>query len=348
MKFSLALLSTVVLATSALAAPNPRFSKTRLGQRMAARRANNGNGRILEGSTMRSKDSASEVVETKSKKTQATSNSSIQYSENWSGAAITTPPSGQTFNAVSGTFNVPTPSAPSGVASTYSEYAASAWVGIDGNTYSTAILQTGVDFVVDTSGAVSYDAWYEWYPDYAYNFNITISAGDQINASVIATTSTTGTATIENLTTGEVATISLSSTSALGGENAEWIVEDFEEGTSLVALANFGNVTFTDCIAATSQSSEGVSSATIMDIEDTSGNVLTNVALISDSSFSVAYEASTSTSSSSSSSSSGSSSSGSAPGGSSGFGSGSGSSGKSGKGAFGTGKGAFGAGGFRL
>jgi hypothetical protein len=62
---------------------------------------------------------------------------------------------------------VPTPSAPSGVASTDGDYAASAWVGIDGNTYSTAILQTGLDFAVSTSGAVSYDARYEWYPDYA-------------------------------------------------------------------------------------------------------------------------------------------------------------------------------------
>lgn len=46
------------------------------------------------------------------------------------------------------------------------QYAASAWVGIDGDTAQNSILQTGVDFYVEGS-SVSYDAWYEWYPDYA-------------------------------------------------------------------------------------------------------------------------------------------------------------------------------------
>lgn len=46
------------------------------------------------------------------------------------------------------------------------QYAASAWVGIDGDTASNSILQTGVDFYVEGS-SVGYDAWYEWYPDYA-------------------------------------------------------------------------------------------------------------------------------------------------------------------------------------
>lgn len=123
---------------------------------------------------MRAKDPSNSKTKTNS----ASNTSNITYSENWSGAAITSPPSGQTFNAVSGRFTVPTPSAPSGVAATDGEYSASAWVGIDGNTYSTAILQTGVDFTVTTSGEVSYDAWYEWYPDYAYDFDLTISAGD--------------------------------------------------------------------------------------------------------------------------------------------------------------------------
>jgi hypothetical protein len=120
--------------------------------------------------------------ESKNSKTRfnaATGNTSdVAYSENWSGAAFTSPPSGQTFNAVSGKITAPTPSAPSGIESTDGEYAASAWVGIDGNTYSTAILQTGLDFTVSTSGAVSYDAWYEWYPDYAMDFDLAISSGD--------------------------------------------------------------------------------------------------------------------------------------------------------------------------
>lgn len=58
-----------------------------------------------------------------------------------------------TYTAVTGTFVVPTPSAPSGGSGTYS---AAAWVGIDGDTCDNAILQTGVDFTVD-GGEVSYD-----------------------------------------------------------------------------------------------------------------------------------------------------------------------------------------------
>lgn len=46
------------------------------------------------------------------------------------------------------------------------QYAASAWVGIDGDTASNSILQTGVDFYVEGS-SIGFDAWYEWYPDYA-------------------------------------------------------------------------------------------------------------------------------------------------------------------------------------
>ncbi len=83
----------------------------------------------------------------------------IQYSSNWAGAVITSPPSGQIFKAVSGKFSVPTPSARGGASGSYS---ASAWVGIDGDTYSASILQAGVDFTATTNGdgstSLSYDA----------------------------------------------------------------------------------------------------------------------------------------------------------------------------------------------
>lgn len=99
----------------------------------------------------------------------------VQYSSNWGGAVLI----GSGYTAVTGTFVVPTPQEPTGGSSS-TEYAASAWVGIDGDTASNSILQTGVDFYV-RDGEASYDAWYEWYPDYAYTFSgISISAGDTI------------------------------------------------------------------------------------------------------------------------------------------------------------------------
>ena len=200
----------------------------------------------------------------------------VSYSTNWSGAVITSPPSGQTFDGVTASFVVPTPKVPSGSSSS-GTYSASAWVGIDGDTYQNAILQTGVDFTI-TDGEVSYDAWYEWYPDYAYDFNIAISEGDTITATVSSTSSTAGKAVIENVTTGKKVTKSLTSSSALGGQNAEWIVEDFEEGSSLVSLANWGTVTFTGATAKTATSSENAASAQILDIKQ-SGKVLTSVSV---------------------------------------------------------------------
>lgn len=122
-------------------------------------------------------------------------------------------------------------------------------------------------------------AWYEWYPDYSYNFSgITISAGDTIKLTVTASSTTSGKAVIENLTTGTTVSKSLTSAYALCEENAEWIVEDFEENGGLVSLCDFGTVTFTDAYA-TTKSGTRVSSngATLVDLKQNS-EVLTSVA----------------------------------------------------------------------
>jgi hypothetical protein len=165
----------------------------------------------------------------------------VSYSTNWAGAVLI----GTGYKSVTGTIVVPTPETPSG-GSSRTEYAASAWVGIDGDTCQTSILQTGVDFYVEGS-EVAFDAWYEWYPDYAYTFSgITISAGDTVTMTVTATSTTAGTAVIKNVTKGTTVTHSFSGqTDALCETNAEWIVEDFSSGNSLVPFADFGTVTFT-------------------------------------------------------------------------------------------------------
>ena len=86
------------------------------------------------------------------------------------------------------------------------------------------------------------------------------------------------------LTTGKVASIDLTSTSALGGQNAEWIVEDFMENGALVPLANFGTVNFEDCVASTTGSQELApgGSATVIEIENSEGVVLTGVGILSE------------------------------------------------------------------
>lgn len=80
----------------------------------------------------------------------------VQYSTNWAGAVLIS----SDCTTVTGTVVVPTPEEPSG-GNSRTEYAASAWVGIDGDTCQTAILQTGVDLYIE-DGQASFDAWYEW------------------------------------------------------------------------------------------------------------------------------------------------------------------------------------------
>ncbi|KAK6220571.1 hypothetical protein LQW54_002016 [Pestalotiopsis sp. IQ-011] len=188
----------------------------------------------------------------------------VDYSTNWAGAVLI----GTGYTSVTAEIVVPTPETPSG-GSSRTEYAASAWVGID------SFPETGVDFYVEGS-EVAFDAWYEWYPDYAYDFSgITIAAGDTIKMTVTATSKSAGTAVIENVTKGTTVTHSFSGeTDTLCETNAEWIVEDFSSGNSLVPFADFGTVTFTDASATTSSGTVGVSDATIIDIKQ-SNEVLT-------------------------------------------------------------------------
>lgn len=186
-----------------------------------------------------------------------------QYSSNWAGAVQI----GTGFTVVSGTITVPS------VYNGDGNSAASAWVGIDGDTCQTAILQTGVSFYGDGS----YDAWYEWIPDYSYSFsNFALKAGDQIRMTVDASSKTTGVATLENLTTGKKVTHSFTNTpSTLCETNAEWIVEDFQEGNNLVPFADFGTVTFTNAYATGSKGKITPSGSTIIDIKQGS-SVLTD------------------------------------------------------------------------
>ncbi|KAE8349841.1 peptidase A4 family-domain-containing protein [Aspergillus coremiiformis] len=267
MKFT-SVFATAVLAGTALAAP-----ERGLAARVKARAANARGSRPLE------------MAE---KPADATNKTNAEYSNNWSGAVLQNPPSpAATYTAVTGTFTVPEPTGTG-----FGSSSASAWVGIDGDTYSAAILQTGVDFTV-TNGQASFDAWYEWYPEFSYDFNgIDISAGDVIVSIVESDSPSTGTATIENRSTGQKVSTRVSapdSSSHLGGQNAEWIVEDFEQNGSLVNLVDFGTVVFTGAEAKTANhQTVGLSGATVIDLLQ--GNqVVTDVTIDSDSSVTVKY-----------------------------------------------------------
>jgi hypothetical protein len=186
-----------------------------------------------------------------------------EYSGNWAGAVQ----SGKGFNHVEGTIIVPHVKGKRGAA-------ASAWVGIDGDDCQRALLQTGISFYADGS----FDAWYEWIPDASSDFqNFELSVGDQIRMTIDATSSTSGVATLENLTTRTTVSHTYkTSPSKLCQNSAEWIVEAFMEGQTEVVLANFGQVTFTDICATDATGSLDGDGATIIDMQHLRHHVLTD------------------------------------------------------------------------
>ncbi|KAH9847721.1 aspergillopepsin [Lenzites betulinus] len=254
--FSATLLCQVLLATAAFAFPS---SKERLAERVARRAAGVHQSRPMIPSVSADVESLTNVTH-------------AETSTNWAGAVLIA--NTATYKTVTGTFTIPTPKAPSSGGS--GEHSASAWVGIDGDTCGNAILQTGIDFTI-SGGRVSYDAWYEWFPDFAFDFSgISLSAGNSVTVSVTATSKTGGTATIVNHSTGQTVSHTFSGQPSLCQENAEWIVEDFEEGNSLVPLANFGTVVFTSASATTNSGTVTPAGATIINMEQ-SNRLLTSV-----------------------------------------------------------------------
>lgn len=118
-------------------------------------------------------------------------------------------------------------------------------------------------------------AWYEWFPDFAHDFvDFQIAAGNIVTVTVSVNSSTSGSVIIENNTTGKNATQSLTSTSPLCQTNAEWIVEDYEEGGNLVPLADFGTVKFTDAYATTKSGFEAPADANIVTMVNGTGPAL--------------------------------------------------------------------------
>ena len=167
-------------------------------------------------------------------------------STNWGGAVIVD----TGITQATGTFTVPQPSAPSGGDSS-TQYCGAAWVGIDGDTCQSGLIQTGVFWCVQ-GGSYSYEAWYEYIPEASIAYDsITVNAGDVITVTVTTDGNNGGTTTFENTSNGQSGshTFSGQTDGTLCGTNAEWIVEDFEEGSSLVPFADFGTVTFTGSTA---------------------------------------------------------------------------------------------------
>lgn len=212
-------------------------------------------------------------------------------SANWAGAVL----KGSDFQTVTGTFVVPEVILPAG-AQLGIPYAASAWIGLDGSKgeCTGVIMQTGLA-MHNRDGKLKYNAWYQWYPNTYHEFShIQITPGDSVTLTITASSESSGTFLIENNTKKtSVSHTSVDRTPHICRTSAEWIVEDFLVGGSLVPFANFGSVSFTNASAFTGNGTRfGPTDASLVDLVAGSRpnwSVLTNVT-VDDSSVSVIYD----------------------------------------------------------
>jgi|HubBroStandDraft_6_1064221.scaffolds.fasta_scaffold470045_2 hypothetical protein len=152
-------------------------------------------------------------------------------STNWSGYAATT----GTYTSASASWTQP-----AGTCSGGAQQAAF-WVGLDGYS-SSSVEQTGSE--VDCVGSTArYYAWYEMYPNAAVDYSDTVQPGDQFNASVTFTGTSTFSLDIADTTQGWSHT-TVASLAGAARSSAEVIVEApcCATGGGILPLTNFGTV----------------------------------------------------------------------------------------------------------
>ncbi len=217
------------------------------------------------------------------------------YSTNWSGYAaetnLTTPAS-SAVTQVSGSWKVPTVT---GKSTAYS----SVWVGIDGYS-SDSVEQLGTEQDTSRSGAASYYAWYEMYPNPSVEItSVKISPGDSISASV---TYSSGAYTLQIKDNTTSKSFSTTKSATASRSSAEWIVEAPSSSSGVLPLANFGTATFSGAKATINGATGAIDNSswqnTSIDMETNSGTVIDQTSALTDSggtsSFSVTYTGSSS------------------------------------------------------
>jgi len=160
----------------------------------------------------------------------------VSTSSNWAGYDAV----GGTFTSVTATWVQPTiqPS----LTTAYADF----WVGLDGDG-STTVEQIGTEGY-SLGGVVTYDAWYEMYPNYPVNIPMTITPGDLITATVTSTAANKFVLSLVDQTSGQ----SFTTRQTFAGAqlaSAEVIVEaPYADGVGVLPLADFGAVNFTNCV----------------------------------------------------------------------------------------------------
>ena len=138
-----------------------------------------------------------------------------------------------------------------------------AWVSLkDG----AAIVQAGACWMltVDDSGSYTYTwaLWYEWYPAPTVYLDMAVGTGDVIDVWCEVTSTTPAFCVVSGISTGVENVYQFSapsSTNAITPNEADWIMEGYD------TLANFGEITFTNCFAVAGTSKLEEKSFSILD-----------------------------------------------------------------------------------
>ncbi|KAL1974507.1 hypothetical protein VTN31DRAFT_4711 [Thermomyces dupontii] len=169
----------------------------------------------------------------------------------WSGAGYEYMPFESKFTGIGARFKVPEVTFP---AENQYDYKASLdiTIGIDGRTYTDAMLLAGIHCQSPWKGEREYHAFWEWWrttytPDV---YELRVGPGDEVQISIKTTSPTAATIVFENLSTGQEVTVNAApddpSRSALRGADAHWTVSNaVNPFYGVIPPPNFGNVKFT-------------------------------------------------------------------------------------------------------
>jgi hypothetical protein len=165
-------------------------------------------------------------------------------SADWSGYSVASALSSPqpTVTSINGSWTVPS------VNVSFTNSFSAVWIGVGGQ-FDNTLIQVGTQ-QDSIRGQGQYSAWYEVLPADAVTIDsLSISSGDSIEASVFISNSTADMWTIEirDITNGQSFHKSLLYDSSM--LSAEWIMERPTVSNRVGTLADFGQVTFTDCEA---------------------------------------------------------------------------------------------------
>ncbi|KAK3316613.1 concanavalin A-like lectin/glucanase domain-containing protein [Apodospora peruviana] len=171
----------------------------------------------------------------------------VAWSSNWCGSVGHTTSTNQ-IKIVHGIFQHPGCTKRTGA--TYPQAAAS-WVGIDGNTHTSALFQAGTVCKFDTStSSVVNQAWWQWVPNGAYTItSMPVAAGDQFEVTINTTSTTAGKVTITNVNQGISYSTTITGGATLARVDADWVIERPVYGSSLAGFARFSDTWFQSAYA---------------------------------------------------------------------------------------------------